>query len=137
MCYDQLPWQHVCYEDTCSLPRVKLDHWLLCSIHSSCHVLRMMQMAFTQGLGRTCMYCGDGVNDLLALAAADVGVSVGTSNAAAGASISIPESSIAGVLSVTCVWLCHREASPHCSPLLSRSVSQICHFNASFTRMRN
>ena len=46
------------------------------------------------------MYCGDGLNDLIALAAADVGVSIVTGDATAGASISIQQSSIAGGLPI-------------------------------------
>lgn len=49
-----------------------------------------------QGLGRSCMYCGDGINDLIALSAADVGVSIGASDASAAATISTKDCSVAG-----------------------------------------
>ena len=49
-----------------------------------------------QGLGKTCLYCGDGVNDLVALTASGVGVSIGTGDAAAAAAVSIQKSSVAG-----------------------------------------
>ena len=49
-----------------------------------------------QGLGKTCMYCGDGINDLIALAAADVGFSIGATDASAAAAISTRQCSIAG-----------------------------------------
>ena len=42
------------------------------------------------------MYCGDGINDLIALSAADVGMTVGSSEASAAATISNRNSSIAG-----------------------------------------
>ena len=50
-----------------------------------------------QGLGATCMYCGDGVNDLLALAASDVGMAVGNSHASAAASLCDSRSTVAGL----------------------------------------
>lgn len=43
------------------------------------------------------MYCGDGINDLIALGAADVGMTVGSSDASAAATISNRNSSVAGV----------------------------------------
>ena len=42
------------------------------------------------------MYCGDGINDLLALGAADVGMAVGSSEASAAATLADRKSSIAG-----------------------------------------
>ncbi len=61
------------------------------------------------------MYCGDGINDLVALAAADVGMAVGSSHASAAASISDKHSSVAGVL------LCsnHAEAGRTCGLALA------------------
>ncbi|KAL3159352.1 hypothetical protein ABBQ32_011303 [Trebouxia sp. C0010 RCD-2024] len=49
-----------------------------------------------QGLGNTTVFCGDGINDLQALAAADVGVSIGTGEAFIAASISIFQPSVSG-----------------------------------------
>ena len=57
-----------------------------------------------QGMGKICMYCGDGINDLIALAAADVGVAIGASDASAAATISTTDCSIAGI--------CHLQTAP-------------------------
>ena len=49
-----------------------------------------------QGLGKSCLYCGDGVNDLAALAAADVGMAVGSAEASAAATLTDRHYSVAG-----------------------------------------
>ena len=51
-----------------------------------------------QGLGKMCMYCGDGINDLIALAAADIGVAIGAGDVSAAACISTKQCSIAGIM---------------------------------------
>ena len=49
-----------------------------------------------QGLGATVMFCGDGINDLTALKAADVGYAVGASDASVAASLTTTRRSVAG-----------------------------------------
>ena len=52
------------------------------------------------------MYCGDGINDLAALAAADVGMAVGSSDASAAASVITQQNGIAGAVSLPPLCLC-------------------------------
>lgn len=81
------------------------------------------------------MYCGDGVNDLAALAAADVGMAVGSSDALVAASVITKQQGIAGgaslshsPLSVTdCLMLClsglepfRNQKAPECAGLLNK-----------------
>lgn len=49
-----------------------------------------------QGLGHTTMFCGDGINDIAALTAADVGLAVGATDAVIAASLSTSHGSVAG-----------------------------------------
>lgn len=49
-----------------------------------------------QGLGNTTMFLGDGINDLAALAAADIGMSIGNTGAAIAAELSTNLGSVAG-----------------------------------------
>ena len=46
------------------------------------------------------MYCGDGINDLVALASADASMAVGSGHASAAASVSDRHASVAGTLPV-------------------------------------
>ena len=51
------------------------------------------------------MFCGDGINDLAALSAADVGMSIGATDAFIAAAISTPQGSVAGRSWTNMAWI--------------------------------
>ena len=61
--------------------------------------LSAMFVLYLQGLECTTMFCGDGINDLSALAAAEVSVAIGATDAAVAAAVSTPHASVAGFAS--------------------------------------
>ena len=65
----------------------------------------------TQGMGDKTIFCGDGFNDLPALAAADVGISVGATEAVIAAAVSTPQGSVAGQLKQYCRQHLNAEAT--------------------------
>ena len=79
-----------------------------------------------QGVGKSCLYCGDGINDLAALAAADVGMAVGAAEASAAATFSDKHYSVAGAhLHIKLLLLFMSKFAV--APMLLQNVSGLMH----------
>ena len=76
-----------------------------------------------QGLGHTTMFCGDGINDIAALSAADVGLAVGATDAVIAATLSTSQGSVAGKCPVL---LLYNLGQPLPQSTLPLSASHTC-----------
>ena len=66
-----------------------------------------------QGLEHTVLFCGDGINDLSALSAADVGYAVGATEASVAAAVHTTRGSVAGTLHVCSSYHAYMLRLPH------------------------
>ena len=68
-----------------------------------------------QGAALSTVYCGDGINDIAALAGADVGMVIGATDAVVAASLSTARKSAAGDVLLPCVQnSCNWQLPHHC-----------------------
>ena len=98
-----------------------------------CSGFEASRCSAVQGMRNVTMFCGDGINDLAALTAADIGFSIGTTDAVIAAEVSTNYGSVAG----RC-----RLGSPLVSPMCTRqtSMSFACDFDSGYisvTRFRS
>lgn len=119
--------------------------------HIWCHILSVAEVSagsvmvrllpvvpissVVQGLGKTTMFCGDGINDLAALSAADVGMAIGA-DAVIAAELSTTKSSVAGqppTACNACVWTRCFTGSPVQQHDMGNSVDW-CSIFLSFSR---
>ena len=61
------------------------------------------------------MFCGDGINDLAALSAADVGMAIGATDAVIGAELSTSHASVAGCHHLAAILFMPLRADMYCS----------------------